>query len=72
MRKTIGYKLTRNMIFRSAPALTNPGGILRAISGKTEKYIHHRTNKDSIFKEVRQIFGLCREYDTSIFQFPYL
>jgi hypothetical protein len=57
------------MIFRSSPALTNPGGILCAISGKTEKYIHYRTKKDSIFKKVSQISGRCREYDSSIFQF---
>jgi len=33
----IGYELTRNMIFRSYPVPTSPGGFLQTISGKAEK-----------------------------------
>jgi hypothetical protein len=39
-KTTTGYELTRDMIFRSYPAPTNPGGVLRTISGKAEKWIH--------------------------------
>ncbi len=39
-------ELTGNMIFQSYPVLTDPGGLLQAISGKTEKKTHDQTLKE--------------------------
>lgn len=38
-------ELTGNTIFQSYPVLTDPGGLLQAISGKTEKKTHDQTLK---------------------------
>ena len=37
------HALTANATFQSYPALTDPGGLFRAVSGKTEKMTHDQT-----------------------------
>jgi hypothetical protein len=51
--------LTANATFRSYPALTDPGGLLRAVSGKTEKMTHDQTLQKNMgeVKFDKNLFG---------------